>query len=508
MFAFLFDSNDPSLDSEYGPPCTSRVVQAIERLSPVPCTQILWGDILFGFLAYDIERVSTGPKKLGELESTSTEIRYTGNRDMHVTLVCDLAETLTVAPSTTNETKLMRTLAQSVVWAIVTPSLIASEALEVDQQLKGFGPYLGVAALDPGNPTHRNIMFENMTSGAYVNHEGLHYEIESGLDEADVDESRFVAQTFGAKLGLHLEEPDRFRANCPIYVLPTSDSQRGALSGQRVGGNIDDSHRQRVARAALDYFRTMPQGSSATFIAKTESDREFLVEETKARDYLLNRNHPQGGPKAAFFIDVLGIEPSDWRYLADQLEAGVKGAQLFRVSSSEYGFSHRAHIAVTGRNGVVAAVETGWQLRDEGAARLVTAYPASKDLATELERAQSRVVNSELAGEARWQAIFDLADEFGQIASKSVIPTPMVLERFGTIWDGMCGHAWVQLADARKPFAAWLKKQQGAYASSPGVRLYARCHEQSIDRNKAYSDAFAEVLRANGIDCKVGSRLD
>lgn len=75
--------------------------------------------------------------------------------------------------------------------------------------------------------------------------------------------------------------------------------------------------------------------------------------------------------------------------------------------------------------------------------------------------------------------------------------------------DGLAGFAWIVIHDARKRFPRWLKKQQfGHLGYNGGWVVHAKGCGQSFDRAKAYANAFAKVLRQNGIDCTVESRLD
>lgn len=81
-----------------------------------------------------------------------------------------------------------------------------------------------------------------------------------------------------------------------------------------------------------------------------------------------------------------------------------------------------------------------------------------------------------------------------------------------------CGFAWVDLPTATTPFARYCRAQ----AAGGDSRHYGSKHwrkgwqfwnpsnhnTQSIGTKLAGAQAFAEVLRANGIDAYAGSRLD
>lgn len=512
MFAFLFNAQHESIDDPvYGPHCTSKVVAGIEALDPIPASQLLRGEIVFGFLVYKIAKVSTGPSGLPDYGGGPTNVKtisYAGNEELNLTLICDLAETLSQPPSTVAQDDVMLTLARSAIWCIVTPSLSLEQAIGVDNHIRGFAPYMGMAALDLGNPTHRHIMIENMVGGVYLDSSGIHYQIDSGLDQADIDEATWIAESFGSSIASEVEEYGEYIAGEPSFEVPTENSQRGDLSAERVAGHLTDTHRQKAARVILEYFDGVPKTESLEFVASSSSPSDFIVEEKKLTLYLLNVDHKDGGPKAKFFIEKLGILPEDWRYLAEQLSSGAAKAKLYRVKATQFGYSHGAYVAVTGRNGKVYAVETGWQIPNEGPARLITAYPADKGILVELETTDPVVVAISLSGDARWQAVYDIAHAKGVEAVTAKVATPMVLEKFGTVWDGMCGFGWVDFTDARKPFPKWLVKKGLAYATSPGVRMFSNTNEQSIDKNKAYAEAFAKVLQANGVECSTGSRLD
>lgn len=512
MFAFMFDARHPKHDDPiYGPGCTSKVVAGIEALRPIPSTQLLRGEIVFGFLVYNMAEISTGPSEVSHssgISSTVTTISYEGNEDLNLTLICDLAETLSQEPSTVSEDDVMIKLARGAIWCVVTPNISLEQAIAVDKSIYGFLPYMGMAVLDGGNPVHRDIMIENMTSGVYIDERGIHYQVEEALDPLDRDEAKWIAESFGSTIASTLEEFETYRGGEPRIILPTENSERGELSANRVAGKLSNTHRQKAARAILDYFDEVPKGATLKFVASSSNAEDFLIEKQKLTKYLLNIDHPQGGAKAKFFIEELGIKPEDWRYLADQISSGAAKAKLFRVEDTKFGYSHGAYIAVTGRNGKVKAVQTGWQIPPVGPTRLVTAYPADRNMLDELDASESLVVSNAISGEERWRAIFEIAHSKGLNAAVEKVATPMVLETYGTIWDGMCGFGWVQFSDARAPFPKWLILKGYAYPSHPGAKMFSRINAQSIDKNRAYAEAFAKVLQANGIPCNADSRLD
>lgn len=117
--------------------------------------------------------------------------------------------------------------------------------------------------------------------------------------------------------------------------------------------------------------------------------------------------------------------------------------------------------------------------------------------------------------------LFAIADFAGTVAAKSCEVAAMVVtERANALDDssavkkawicegGVCGFAWVKVK-GNCAMARWLKKYKGARKGYyGGTELWVRGYGQSMSRKEAYAEAFAEVLRANGVTAYAGSRMD
>jgi len=104
-------------------------------------------------------------------------------------------------------------------------------------------------------------------------------------------------------------------------------------------------------------------------------DAEHAVAtEEKVRDYLLNPNHPVGGPKATWFAS-LGYSIDNWQDLVYDLLRLARTVDDFVAKPSPFGVKYEV-LGEIGRPGHRSAdVLTVWIVEENTAPRLITAYP-------------------------------------------------------------------------------------------------------------------------------------
>lgn len=497
MFAFLFDEDHPDMPFIFGPTCASFIVRTLEGIAEC---HLLVGSLLHSSLAYSLEELEyTKPKSEGSgIIYGGTKHKMTADINLFKSIICDLAEALACPIPAMSEDDLLSILGKKNIWLVVASGISWEHAKSVHQGALSFSPYLGFVGPDVENPVHRHLFIESRFTGRYLSKNGLLFHNEqSGAGE--------FAEDYGAK-NYRVLEAEEYHQLVPALNYSTVVSERGRLSLERMQGSLT-THRKRVADALVKY-RDVPRDYRFVLKSTDWTEPDFAVDEAKFTKYLLDPEHPTGGPKARFFTETLGIAPSDWRYLADQLVQGAALAELYRVQVTSWEFTHGAIVRVTGRNGKTVLVETGWKLAEEGPAFLVTAYPYAGEERPSIPPVTSRVPPLGLSSDDRFQSIFEIASREGLKAGTAVIPPPMVLKEYGTIWEGECGFAWVHLPDARTPFARWLSKRDIGYPGRPGRIVFSSLKTQSVVRNRAFATAFANTLRINGIECSVNSRLD
>lgn len=99
--------------------------------------------------------------------------------------------------------------------------------------------------------------------------------------------------------------------------------------------------------------------------------RESVVK--KLNDYLLNPDHPAGGPKAKWFQSALGFTRENMSDLAKQIIFDPSTA--VETGVTQYGTKYNQIISIVGANGKTIDVTFAWIKNNDGIVRLVTAIP-------------------------------------------------------------------------------------------------------------------------------------
>jgi hypothetical protein len=466
----------------------------------------LHGDLLHTNLAYRVSAVRGTQTKYGsQIGSVQT-----ADRDLLATVIWDLCDSIGSQWHTLDLGALPRLLGRHNVYAIGVSALPAGIGEIVDKGLQGVDGYAGSFVPDIGNPVHQRLTRGGLIDEPFYVERSLLFDPWESEDPFDPPPLIRHGDEWYAGLPFHDVRylgDDEDRATLPEW--PSDEvSPRGELSLSIMRQRAPVSHLQRVG-STLE--RLGPNASGPEFEIDTTTmarAADAVVEEKKLTHYMLNADHPEGGPKAQLFKEVLGIRSEDWRYLAAQLKEGLQAAHsILKVRSTEYGVQYHVFTPVAGRNGSVKPVLSAWEVRADEPPRLVTAYLAARD--TELAHLPTPAPAQVVAGPDgadRWSRIWELASAAGKKAVAKAVPTPMLV---GDQWysEGAFGFAWVQVRDARRGFARWLVKAERARTQrGKGAIIYAPSHFHDLGR--AWAEAFAGVLEQNGIECRVDSRLD
>ena len=99
------------------------------------------------------------------------------------------------------------------------------------------------------------------------------------------------------------------------------------------------------------------------------------VEETKVREYLLNVNHPVGGPKAKFFRNR-GFTTEQWEVMRNALVTQGTINPLMKTVETEFGTRYTVECICPTPDSLNPCIRSVWEVKeDDSRPRLITAHP-------------------------------------------------------------------------------------------------------------------------------------
>lgn len=493
--AFLFDS---SVDGLTDPPLqffVSAVLDALGVADPTGRTR---------------SRFMTGLPMLHSLATRTTAVHAAGrssghteshDRDTYKYVVWQWLDTLPLTWSTVDPDKGSEIFRLHTGECVALVSLDPAFRAQIDTTLSAIPGYVGAFEIDPGNPLHRVGFIEKLNySAAIVDGEV----VQERSYEGDEDWALEGAGRFEPG-GMRWESKGWLCADGPPGLAKLALSDRGAQAAQGYLRKHKDTVEGRVLRAIERAYWLNPAHQTFQFtMAGGDGDvLEALMPDGKFTDYLFNREHKQGGSKSTFFIDVLGIEPDDWRYLAAQFYHGLLTAEPdkleFREWDAGYGMRFNVDIRVRGRAGRSAVVCTGWMMKPGSLPSLSSAMPGNRD-ADLPEAIDPPILPPGSRGDAEWEQLWTWANAAGIEAANTCVPTPMYLVGGDVISEGECGTARVRVRDARRGFARWLNRSgTGETDGYGGVIMFSPVPSQSRDRAIAWAKDVIVTLKLNGI---------
>ena len=488
---FLFDSDHPDAGSAYGHKFDSGFLDALKAVDQNQVTRslVLRGDLLLDSLCYKPSRVSSRAREMN------------ADKALLKLLIGDLCDTFESQWHTLDIVKLSELLMRHTLTCIFLPSFPSEYRSAIDERLRRLPYYLGAVVLDLSNPLQRELAVDSLIRDSFIENGAIYMSLSV---EGDLEGDFHGADKFSEQ-GIVALPMEKFEEQSPSIPVPHTQSTRAMVTQMRLQNRRGLDIHQRLASqlSSLSAGRNSPIEYDWDLKQLPNAPDEVTVQARKVTDYLLNPSHKEGGSKAKFFEQELSIAADDCRFLHAQLIDALGKASFEDIRLDDYGIKFNAHLAIRGRDGRSATVTTGWIVRPKERASLVTAYPGPKGAASQDSTQSPPVVLPEAKGTQRWEAIFDLAKQAGELAVAECVSTPMKISGGEMIMDGQCGGAYVVVPDARKGFARWLKTSGHGERQYPGISFYAKTSGQSADRATAYAEAFARVLRRNGIECKV-----
>lgn len=499
IHAFLFNADEPSLGSFYGKPCIIALFNAvIDSIATAPVfTRIYLGDMLIHGLCDKITKVDSNQDKYHSITTT-----HSIDKDLYISIITDLNNSIMERYNTISVQDLSMFIARHNIYCIVLTNLSYETRNDIDIMMKTLNGYIGVFEIDPGNPLHIRIIIESLIYSFYLHNNILSFQKDIGNDDVYIPSWLEEIPHLKTRI-LDFEE---FIADEPKIDIPQELSERGKISADIIYKKGKRDHFQQLA---LELSMSKPNNNFQFVVSDKFSFRNIVIPPPKLTEYVLNIDHEDGKHKAMLFRDLLSIRKNDWRYLAAQISNGLTDGVLCNVRTTDYGIQYHIDIPVKGLNGESKTVRTGWITKNNNNISLTTAYIVDKSSQKDIEGIEPLVVK-ESDKELYWETLYNFAHSEAVRASQNVIPTPMHIVGYSEpIMEGEYGYASVIIKDARKSFPRWLKRKNiGSLYYKGGWNILAKTNSHSVERAKAYAEAFEKILFQNGIECSTMYYLD
>lgn len=501
---FLFDADDSSLSDYYGLQIDKAFYRSVLTADPDRRERFMVGsgDLLVHSLSYRTTRVEVSEDRFGggTTRSNDSKLRFA--------LIWDLCDSASEGWHSFEPNRLALTIARHNIAAICASNLSEVISNQICELLSETSFFVGAFEIDAGNPLQRHLLFDLLIFDEIYSAGSLLFVPDITVPEDDLydlAEGGFWWSNLPFDLvgwfdeALHGEVPE-------LPSAPLSD--RGRKSKSLLQNRAAPHHIEHVAEALEAAIRAEGQ-PQAWDLPQLPRSNEAVIPTEKLVQYALNPKHDTGKHKARLFEELLDLRAEDWRFLEYQIRRLLPVSPVIqRARLGEHGLQYHVDIPVQGRNNRVEIVRTAWIIRTPEPPQLVTMFFAPP--ATTKENLPRPItpplISDPTAGPDSWGKLMEAARAEALKAANLAAPDPMVIEG-DVVPEGEFGWAWVHLADARRRLNKWLLETSLASRSYPtGVRIYAPYH--FVQRSVAYADAFADVLRLNGFDCEVQSRLD
>ena len=508
FIAFLFDADHDFLTKKYNyaTPCQNELLKAISLLEQLSTfnARVRHGDVLIHNLASKPSKVKFFPKPVDPTKTAWTSSSHQGKIDKRVlyTAINELESNLSSKKNSTIDLEYMwQKLLMHNIYCLSLYPINFSAAKFIDKHFESFPPYLGMADLDKESQLHIKLFAELPDCGYFK---------ESSMimpsDIWDEDHNSFGSE--GQKIIPTIRIPfSKYRNEAPIFPSIANISKKMADEVNNLNEVMKNNHSERIAKELLSKFNSETQPNLILEFSTLKSDQEHLkIPIEKLLKYALNMDHEKGKHKAYLFHHILGIDSSQWRYLAYQIINESNRAEILQLEVNEHGIKYVTIIEVHGLNGRKATVKAAWRISNN-ISQLVTVYPEKNTLTIPRENAAlPPLILKNNNNENYWQAIFEAANIEGTKSAKECIPEPMIWQssfnnHCGIEPEGKCGYAYITLT-RDSGFAEWiLRNNLGTFSRHFNqVKIDAKSKSQSLDREKAYANAFSKVLWLNGID--------
>jgi len=507
FITFLFNADHPVLTKNYNyaTPCQNEFLKAVKLAHEFYSfeARVRHGDVLIHNIASKPEKVIFYPRPANPDINSWTFSSHQGKTDKRVlyTAINDLKDYLSTTNTTINLESMWQKLLMHNIYCLSLFPVDLFVANFIDEKLKYFPPYIGMADLDKKNQVHIQLFAELPDCGYF--YKGTMFRSLTILDES--------LNSFGSESQSTIPIVElpyvEYEAQAPVFPSTKNLAKKHESELSKLQVVMRNSHSEELAKKLLSKYSSIDQVKfEIKFKALTLDQEHLKIPVEKLLKYILNNEHKEGKHKAYLFQQLLGINSSQWRYLAYQLINESNRAEILQLEVTQYGIKYVTIVEVIGLNGRKITVKAAW-IVSENTSKLVTAYPEEKSLIIPKENIiPPPLIISDGNTEAYWKYIYEAAHNEGTKSAKECIPEPMPWQSSvgmagGIEPEGMCGYAYILLSK-ESDFAEWISRNKlgTIIKGSNDIQILAKSESQSLDREKAYAISFSKTLWLNGID--------
>lgn len=495
-YVFLFDADAKFFEDNYSVAYGKALFNSILLLQNPISSRIYMGDFLLTELC---QRISSVKKS-----SLQRSVTYNVDPNLYASLSTELVRSMKEQANVITVSNIATMLKKHNIFAVTICDMTFDSWEYVCRGLEEVIGYLASFQVDMGNPLHTDLFIRYMIPSGFLKGNELFlpkfpFEMEDDLIPCWV-------QDF-SEIQTHFLDVEEYENCCPPICYEKNPSNAGIRYINLMKNKGEPDFYQQLA---TELFHGDKVGNFEFSVPQSFSWDHIDIPEAKFTHYALNLEHEKGGKsKAKLFKDLLNITKEDWRYLAAQIENAMGNGTICGVRQTEYGVQFYIDILIKGLNDVSRIVRTAWIIRCPNRCSLTTAYILDQSKQTGGEGKPPLIVQT-TDPELFCFILYGYASSAGERAAEKYLTTPMYIDGYEEpVLEGIAGFAWILIHDARKRFPRWLKKKGiGRLGDNGGWVVHSPVKSQSYEKSKAYADAFAKILRQNGIDCKVESRLD
>ena len=172
--AFLFNADEKIEGLCYGDYYDHHLFAKNVQLAELNSinTGVLFGDLLLNHVCDRIQEVSQIP------DGRSMSKTYHVDKELYVTLACDLTESLAEQWATFDMEQLPLTICSKNIYCVAFTSMPLEMCQHIDIGLKSMPGYLGAAVIDSGNPLHCQLFWDLLIYSLFIKNGVFFHSIE------------------------------------------------------------------------------------------------------------------------------------------------------------------------------------------------------------------------------------------------------------------------------------------------------------------------------------------